>query len=124
MKNYNRPLSPHLLIYKPQITSIISIFHRITGSLLALIFLSTSTFLVLISCFSSFYLFHFSLEVCSLLYLLILYFVLMCMCFHLLNGIRHISWDLGLGLDLNNLTTTGLLVLSLVSLFLLVSIIL
>ena len=31
MKNNNRPISPHLSIYKPQITSILSISHRITG---------------------------------------------------------------------------------------------
>ena len=28
----NRPLSPHLTVYKPQITSVLSIFHRITGA--------------------------------------------------------------------------------------------
>jgi succinate dehydrogenase / fumarate reductase cytochrome b subunit len=37
----NRSLSPHLYAYKPQITSVISIFHRITGSLLAIILLCT-----------------------------------------------------------------------------------
>ena len=31
----NRPLSPHLTVYKPQITSVLSIFHRITGAGLA-----------------------------------------------------------------------------------------
>jgi succinate dehydrogenase cytochrome b556 subunit len=36
MKNKIRPLSPHLNIYKPQLTSILSIFHRISGSLLTL----------------------------------------------------------------------------------------
>ena len=28
---FNRPLSPHLSVYKPQFTSVLSIFHRITG---------------------------------------------------------------------------------------------
>ena len=31
-----RPLSPHLTIYKPQLTSVLSIFHRITGAILGL----------------------------------------------------------------------------------------
>ena len=31
MKNKKRPISPHLSIYKPQITSILSISHRISG---------------------------------------------------------------------------------------------
>ena len=36
MKNNNRPISPHLQIYKPQITSILSISHRFTGIILYL----------------------------------------------------------------------------------------
>ena len=32
----NRPLSPHLQVYRPQITSVLSILHRITGVVLAL----------------------------------------------------------------------------------------
>jgi succinate dehydrogenase / fumarate reductase cytochrome b subunit len=36
IKNTQRPLSPHLQIYKPQITSVMSIFHRITGVGIAL----------------------------------------------------------------------------------------
>ena len=31
MSTRNRPLSPHLQIYKPQITSVMSILHRFTG---------------------------------------------------------------------------------------------
>jgi len=41
MKNKNRPISPHLQIYKPQLTSILSISHRFTGIILYL-----STFLI------------------------------------------------------------------------------
>ena len=32
----NRPLSPHLSVYKPQITAMLSIYHRITGAVLSL----------------------------------------------------------------------------------------
>ena len=47
MKNNDRPLSPHLQIYKPQITSILSISHRFTGIILYL-----STFLISLCLFS------------------------------------------------------------------------
>ena len=35
MATNNRPLSPHLQVYRPQITSVLSILHRITGVALA-----------------------------------------------------------------------------------------
>ena len=35
MATRERPLSPHLLVYRPQITSILSILHRMTGVALA-----------------------------------------------------------------------------------------
>ena len=54
----NRSLSPHLYVYKPQITSVVSIFHRITGSLLAIIFLCTSIIVNLLGSFLSFNLFY------------------------------------------------------------------
>ena len=47
MQNKNRPISPHLQIYKPQITSILSIAHRFTG-----IILYSSSFLFTIFLFS------------------------------------------------------------------------
>ncbi len=31
MSNQDRPLSPHLLLYRPQLTSVLSITHRMTG---------------------------------------------------------------------------------------------
>ena len=37
MKQRIRPLSPHLTVYKPQLTSLLSIFHRVAGSLLGFI---------------------------------------------------------------------------------------
>jgi len=124
MKHFNRPLSPHLLIYKPQITSIISIFHRITGTLLALIGLSTSILYILCSSFISFHIVYSIYALFCLVSVFIIYFILASIFFHILNGIRHISWDLGLGLDLNNLTTTATLVVSIAFLLVLITIIL
>jgi len=50
----NRSLSPHLRSYKPQITSVISIFHRITGSVLALLLLCIPICINLVGSFLSF----------------------------------------------------------------------
>jgi succinate dehydrogenase / fumarate reductase cytochrome b subunit len=116
MKQRIRPLSPHLTIYKPQVTSLLSIFHRVAGSLLGFIlitlFLVFNLHVVFIG--SSFqYCFYFDfLSVMS--FLLVQYFFLGVMFYHVSNGIRHLSWDLALGLDIKNLTTTGLIVLALV----------
>jgi succinate dehydrogenase cytochrome b556 subunit len=118
MKQKIRPLSPHLTIYKPQLTSVLSIFHRITGSLLGLsivlsfvlfynsLFYMGSSFQYSIS-FDFFYMF-------ATLVLTIGYFIVFMMSYHLLNGIRHLSWDLALGLEIKNLYTTGMIVLGLV----------
>jgi len=112
MKQFNRPLSPHLSTYKPQITSIISIFHRITGSLLGLVFLSIGTLYSLFSSFISFNIIYLLYYLLSFIGVFLWYFLIISVFFHALNGIRHISWDFGLGLDLNSLTTTGILVVS------------
>ena len=109
----NRSLSPHLYVYKPQITSVVSIFHRITGSLLAIVFLCTSIIINLLSSFLSFNLFYFVFVVLCFFWKIIFYLLIATICFHSLNGIRHIMWDFGIGLDLSNLFITGCLVVSL-----------
>jgi len=116
MKQRIRPLSPHLTIYKPQATSLLSIFHRVAGSLLGfiliVIFLAFNLNVVFIG--SSFqYCFYFDLFT-VMPFLFVSYFFLGAMFYHVSNGIRHLSWDLGLGLDIKNLNTTGLIVLTLV----------
>ena len=126
MKQKVRPLSPHLTIYKPQLTSVLSIFHRITGSLLGL--------LIVVS-FALFYysLFYvgssFQYSVCFDLFSMLSTFVLAIGCFivfvvsyHMLNGIRHLSWDLALGLEIKNLYTTGMIVSGLVFLIVVITI--
>ena len=112
MQNKNRPISPHLQIYKPQITSILSIAHRFTGIILySSIFLFTIFLFslafnedlknILISFFSSFY-------GKSILFFIILFFI-----YHFLNGIRHLFWDMGFGLKIVNVYITGFIIISL-----------
>jgi len=109
----NRSLSPHLYAYKPQITSVISIFHRITGSLLAIILLCTPICINLLGSFASHSGIYFIFSILAIVSKVIFYLLLATVCFHSMNGIRHIMWDFGVGLDLSNLFITGCLVVSL-----------
>jgi len=110
MDTSNRPLSPHLQIYKPQLTSVLSISHRMTGFALSIIVLlspviiyfltnTAGTHQVVISLLqNSFIKLIFSLALFGLIY-------------HLCNGIRHLAWDAGYGLDLDSSYKSGYIVL-------------
>lgn len=99
MSTGQRPLSPHLQIYKPEFTSILSILHRITGIALA------AGTLVLVWWLSaaagSADSFAYAQGVigswCGRLLLFGWSFALF---YHLCNGIRHLFWDAGKGFDL------------------------
>lgn len=111
-----RPLSPHLSIYKPQLTSTLSIFHRITGTILSLVMIAALVAFKFYSFHGSNYyvswVVNFANEsmgnwfFSSILFILMLSFY-----YHTLNGIRHLCWDLGYGLELKDLYTTGYIVL-------------
>ncbi len=105
----NRPLSPHMQIYRPQITSVLSILHRITGMLLCLGAVVLAGWVVTVSvgpdCHALFSAFINSLP--GRLLVLGLVFALL---FHLCNGVRHLVWDMGYGFALDTTTITGWLV--------------
>lgn len=111
----NRPLTPHLIIYKPQITSIISIFHRITGSILIISIVGLIFLFYLDLAFSEFFLIYKQNLIFEIyFYWLILSlnaFIFIAFCFHLTNGIRHIIFDLAIGLDNKNILITGFVIL-------------
>ena len=92
-----RPLSPHLQIYRPQITSVLSITHRATGIVLSL----GAVLLVvwLVSAASGPEAFDVA-QACagSWLGYIFLFGFSVCLFYHLLNGIRHLFWDTGHGL--------------------------
>jgi succinate dehydrogenase cytochrome b556 subunit len=111
----NRPLSPHLTIYTPQLTSTLSIFHRITGAFMA------STVLLSVLCLKmcdlnlTFYPFYWC-TFCTITYFNWLIFgltnlVLLALCYHMSNGIRHLLWDFGFFLDLPKVYTSGIIML-------------
>ena len=88
------PLSPHLLIYKPQLTSLLSIIHRATGVFLsigALLFCAWLTSLAMgpnVYSAVSGYIRHPAGQFILLLFIFSLNY-------HLCNGIRHLFWDMG-----------------------------
>lgn len=126
MKQKVRPLSPHLTIYKPQLTSILSIFHRITGLSLGLLLI-----LSFIVFYCNLFFVGFSASYCllfdfySLFFIfvnVIAYFFILVLGYHMMNGIRHLSWDLALGLEIKNLYTSGIIVLGLIFVIVLIMI--
>lgn len=101
-----KPLSPHLQIYKPQLTSVLSIMHRISGvSLISGLFLLL-WWLYALSQGGETY-------TCLLIFLVsslgafLKLALIFAITFHLTNGMRHMSWDLGLGLDIETVYRTG-----------------
>ena len=123
MKLSKRPLSPHLQVYKPQLTSVLSITHRGTG-----VFLSLGALVLtfwLISLATSAELFNnFHQHMAAWYGKLFLASFVFSLFYHLANGIRHLFWDAGLGLELSTTYKSGYLIifisiaLTLVTLFL------
>ena len=110
MNDSKNPLSPHLQIYRWQISSLISIIHRITGILnfLGLIFISVWISSAGISENSFEY---FSVFLKSFNGRFILIGFTWSMSYHLLSGIRHLFWDLGYGYEIKAANFSGILVI-------------
>lgn len=104
----NRPLSPHLQIYKWQLTSVLSILHRITGVVLSAGLGIITLWLMSLLNSNTFDLFQQIFT--SLVGRLVLTAWIFCFFYHLLNGIRHLMWDIGKGFDLKTTYKTGWLV--------------
>jgi succinate dehydrogenase / fumarate reductase cytochrome b subunit len=111
MSSPSRPLSPHIQIYRPQLTSILSISHRISGiALSAGAVLFVGQLLAAASGPASFGSFqHF---VGSWFGLALLVAWSAAFFFHLANGIRHLFWDAGYGFDLPSTYRSGAAVLA------------
>ena len=110
MKDSQNPLSPHIQIYRWQISSLLSITHRITGivNLLALVFIFF--WLIFLSLGESNYEIFLSI-INSFIGKFILIGFTWSMSFHLLSGIRHLVWDLGYGFEIKTANITGLIVI-------------
>jgi succinate dehydrogenase / fumarate reductase cytochrome b subunit len=112
--NTPRPTSPHIGIYRKQITSVLSILHRLTGVALYFGAILLVVFLVAISYYPkgnggfNFGELHNLLASC--LGQTLLFGWSFAFFFHLLNGIRHLFWDMGKGFEITSINKTGWLV--------------
>jgi succinate dehydrogenase / fumarate reductase cytochrome b subunit len=101
-----RPLSPHLQVYRWQITMVMSILHRASGVALAVAAFAVSGWLLAVAGGGTRYgLVHgwltspVGLAAVSLAGLALLY--------HWLNGIRHLLWDVGWGFEIPRVYRSG-----------------
>lgn len=105
----NRPLSPHLQIYRPQITSILSIIHRMTGVGLTLGVVLVVWWL-LAAAIGPEYFAAVDGFMTSWIGLLVLLGSTWALAYHALNGIRHLFWDMGYGYELETVDRSGIAV--------------
>jgi succinate dehydrogenase / fumarate reductase cytochrome b subunit len=107
----SRPLSPHLQIYRLQITSVLSISHRLTGLALSVGTLLLVWWLVALArgpdAFARAQSF-----VGSWLGRVLLLGWTFSLFFHLANGIRHLCWDAGYGFEIKTATVSGWVVVA------------
>ncbi len=104
----DRPLSPHLQVYRLQLTSALSIFHRLTG-----VFLSTGAamlccWLLTAAAGPEYYAWS-EWFLTSWLGYALLGAWSYCLFYHLCNGIRHLFWDIGVGYSLRATYASGVL---------------
>lgn len=101
-----RPLSPHLQVYRPQITTVLSILNRITG-----VALGAGTVLMtwwMVAAATSPHAWNivraFTLSPVGLIMLL---GWTVCLAYHTLGSLRHLAWDVGIGFDLRTTHLSG-----------------
>ena len=106
MAGHPRPLSPHLQIYRRQLTSVTSILHRFTGIGLAVGLLYLVCWLTAaasgLEAFDQLQSFN-----GSIIGRLLLLGWTVDFFYHLLNGLRHLAWDAGWGFELPTAYKSG-----------------
>lgn len=116
-RELNRPTSPHLSVYKIQLTTTLSILHRITGAGTGAIFYAGAIGLPLCTTMSF-------PEVVHLIQATVPSFLIVAsktaigggLIYHTLNGVRHLFWDYGYGFKLRELYISGYVVVALTAL--------
>lgn len=105
-----RPTSPHLSVYRWQITMSMSILHRLTGVALAFGLLFLTWWVMAVLCGPDAYavFIGFTKSILGRLFMIGWSWALM---YHMLNGVRHLYWDIGKGYELQTVTQTGIVVI-------------
>lgn len=118
----SRPTSPHLQIYRWNISSFTSILHRLTGVVLYFSIVAISWYIV-------YYTYQVNIaessETCDCpmqaifdkIFSLAAIAVTFCLYYHFANGIRHLFWDIGKGFTKETAKTNGFLVIALSLIF-------
>ena len=106
----NNPLSPHIQIYSWNISSLISISHRIIGviNILVLTFVCLWIFLLLLGETNYDYIKFFLQSIFGKFTIL---GIIWSFSFQILSEVRHLFWDLGYGFELKTSKITGLIVI-------------
>ena len=105
-----RPLSPHLTIYRPQLTSITSILTRITGNAMLLAALLIVWWFLAAATSAEYFAVVDGL-ITSFIGDLIMALSLLGFWYHALAGVRHLIWDNAIGLELETAESLGYAVL-------------
>jgi succinate dehydrogenase / fumarate reductase cytochrome b subunit len=112
MATTERPLSPHLQVYRPQITSMLSILHRITGVILAFGAFGLAAWLLALS--ENDFEGQRVTDYDEFIYLaasmpgrILIAGFSYCLIYHFLNGLRHLVWDMGHGFEIKQFQRSG-----------------
>ena len=106
MASVERPLSPHLQVYRPQWTTVLSISHRATGIALSVGGIALVWWLAAAAGSPEYYE-SFAGIAGSFIGRLALFVWIFCLFYHLGNGIRHLMWDAGKWLELEQARKSG-----------------
>jgi succinate dehydrogenase / fumarate reductase cytochrome b subunit len=106
-----RPLSPHLTIYRPQVNSAMSIFHRFTGLGLALSGVLVVWWFLAAASSPEYFAFADGL-LTSWIGTLVMLVSLLALWYHFFNGIRHLVWDTGASLEIERINSSSIAVLA------------
>jgi succinate dehydrogenase / fumarate reductase cytochrome b subunit len=106
-----RPLSPHLQVYRLQMTSALSFLHRATGLFLVFGTLMVSFWVIALALGYSVFV-SYQTWLGSLIGKVLLVFWSFSLFYHWANGIRHLLWDVGWGYDIGRVYMTGWIVVS------------
>ncbi len=108
MSTRERPLSPFMIgsVYKPQITSVLSILHRATGVVLAIGALVFAGWLMAVASGSDAFE-HFRSFFAAWYGQVVLLGFTVCLSYHLFNGLRHLAWDMGKGFEIPDVYKSG-----------------
>jgi succinate dehydrogenase / fumarate reductase cytochrome b subunit len=105
-----RPLSPHVTVYKWAYTMTLSILHRVTGVALFLALIGLIAWLMAAAAGPGAYA-QAMTTLSSLPAKCLIAIAVLALCYHFCNGLRHLAWDMGLGFERAQARRSALIVI-------------